>query len=748
MASQNSKRQIETFKQKVVNSTLLIASIIGTISFFAVPVTLKADSFTFDLITDIISILFAFVIYLFRNKLSIQTKSVAIFILLFNLFITDLLTFGVYSFDKVFIIAIPFYALLVFNFRKMLILFIIAILFYLVIGYLYVSGKLEMRTDMLDRAVDMSIWIESIVLISVVAAIIVIFTNSYNRNLSSLITKLETQNEALKEHQAALAESERKYKEIFNATSDAIFLQDADRGTVLDVNDTMLKMYGYDDINEVRMESIDKFNLIDKGYDLERARKLIRSANFDTPITIEWKAKKKNGDIFLVEVSLKKTIIGDEVRVLAVVRDISEREKARQDIRESEERYRILVESFPDIVMIADLEGNIVYGNEQLEKVTGITPADYPNINRKPQIHPEDKPMVAEAIKKMLETDISLSETIENRFIDAWGNTHWFSGKMSKIYLNEKLYLQAVTRDVTEKKNMDLELEKHRNNLELLVKERTEDLQSTVEELAVTNDELSEKNQIIAKQNAELKQTLQYLKETQLQLIHAEKMASLGILTAGVAHEINNPLNFIMGGYIGLEDYFSEPENPKPEDVSVLLDSIKTGIERASAIVKGLNQFSRDRDTYDEDVDICSIIDNCLIMLQNKIKNKIEIEKDFSCSTCHLKGNAGKLHQVFINLLDNSIQAIPKQGKISITTKNESDQLVVKIKDTGSGINSEDISRISDPFFTTKDPGKGTGLGLSIAYTIIQEHGGTIDFQSELDKGTEVTIFFPLSNNS
>lgn len=108
-----------------------------------------------------------------------------------------------------------------------------------------------MGNDVLDRAVDMNLWIESILLISVVVAIVVVYSYNYNKNLSNLITELEVQNKTLVQHQDALAESERKYREIFNTTSDAIFLQDPEKGTILDVNDTMLKMYGYKSINEV-----------------------------------------------------------------------------------------------------------------------------------------------------------------------------------------------------------------------------------------------------------------------------------------------------------------------------------------------------------------------------------------------------------------------------------------------------------------------------------------------------------------
>lgn len=295
------------------------------------------------------------------------------------------------------------------------------------------------------------------------------------------------------------------------------------------------------------------------------------------------------------------------------------------------------------------------------------------------------------------------------------------------------------------------ELKEHKNNLELIVKERTNELQitneevkNTNEEIKATNEELSAKHEIINTQNAELKETLANLKETQAQLMQADKMASLGVLTAGVAHEINNPLNYILGSYIGLDDYFNE-KGDKEEIIKILLNSLKTGVDKVANIVKGLGQFSRNSDASNENCNIHSIIDNCLIMLQNKLKNRIEIKKDFSDQTIFLSGNGGKLHQIFINILMNSIQAIENEGIITIKTQKYNKNIMIEITDTGCGISKENLSKISDPFFTTKEAGEGTGLGLSITYSIIKEHKGTINFTSVKDEGTIVKITFPLN---
>jgi signal transduction histidine kinase len=133
-------------------------------------------------------------------------------------------------------------------------------------------------------------------------------------------------------------------------------------------------------------------------------------------------------------------------------------------------------------------------------------------------------------------------------------------------------------------------------------------------------------------------------------------------------------------------------------------------------------------------------------MLNNQIKDKVEVRKSFSNEKINVLGNAGKIHQVFINILLNSIQAIATKGTILIKTYKQEKNIIIEISDTGCGISKENLLKVTDPFFTTKDPGKGTGLGLSISYNIIQDHKGKLEFESEIDKGTIVKISLPINN--
>lgn len=294
-------------------------------------------------------------------------------------------------------------------------------------------------------------------------------------------------------------------------------------------------------------------------------------------------------------------------------------------------------------------------------------------------------------------------------------------------------------------------------------------------QLIAKQNELQFKNNEFKEKNAELERTMLRLKEAQNQLVQSEKMASLGQLTAGIAHEINNPVNFVLSSInplkIDLEEIislldkyqqiissnnlfptFEEVEKFKKEidyeylinEIQSLLKGIEEGGRRTTEIVRGLRNFSRLDEEEKKLANIHDGLESTLLMLRNQYKNKITIIKEFG-NIPEFLFYPGKLNQVFMNILSNAIQAITNEGEIKISTTLENDLVIVKIKDNGIGMKEETKSKIFEPFFTTKEIGKGTGLGLSISYGIIKDHDGEVEVDSSLNNGTEFTIKIPFT---
>jgi hypothetical protein len=281
--------------------------------------------------------------------------------------------------------------------------------------------------------------------------------------------------------------------------------------------------------------------------------------------------------------------------------------------------------------------------------------------------------------------------------------------------------------------------------------------------------------------NDELSQTLIDLKEAEGQLVEAEKMASLGQLTAGIAHEINNPINFVTSNItplnrdidilidfiaeiekIGLSELSVEEkqkliEEQKEEldydylkiEISQLLKGIQEGASRTSEIVRGLRVFSRLDEEDLKKADINDGLDSTLIVINNLLSNKIKLERVYSkipLIDCY----PGKLNQVFLNIISNAIFAINKKfngkegGILTISTTSNERSVFVKIKDNGMGMDELTKKKIFEPFFTTKDVGEGTGLGMSIAYNIIRRHQGEIEINSTPGEGSEFILELPI----
>jgi signal transduction histidine kinase len=346
------------------------------------------------------------------------------------------------------------------------------------------------------------------------------------------------------------------------------------------------------------------------------------------------------------------------------------------------------------------------------------------------------------------------------------------------INLSLAYFITFALREEELLKNTNLELQ--RTN-ELVQKQSDElagknyQLKEQHEEIHAQNEELHEQQDELNVQNEELSATLEQLRYMQQQLIQSEKMASVGVLTAGIAHEINNPINFISSGVDALkvlmtdfrkillqfEDLTADNMDEKLSGIRKLQEelgyhemvgnidrltgNISTGVGRVTEIIRSLRIFSRLDQHELAECNLNEFLESALVLLYHQYKNRIDIQRSFGDIPA-IQCNPVQINQVFVNILINAIDAIERKGMISITTRylQKEDQVEIRIRDTGAGIPQDVLPRIFEPFFTTKDVGKGTGLGLAITYSIIENHRGGIRVDSKPGEGTEFIISLPM----
>ena len=286
---------------------------------------------------------------------------------------------------------------------------------------------------------------------------------------------------------------------------------------------------------------------------------------------------------------------------------------------------------------------------------------------------------------------------------------------------------------------------------ELKTKERETQSALAGREAAETRAAMAEK---LVQASRDLEEVNRKLKETQARLIQNEKMASLGQLVAGIAHEINNPLAFVVNNLFiaesgldalapELQPYLAAPLSRELRKARDRLGEMREGLTRVKELVLDLRTFSRLDEGEFQTVDIVEAIDTVLLLLKHKMNNRIHVEKYYGPQRL-LHCSAGRVNQVLMNLIANAVDAIAGDGAIVITTSQTPEVFSISIRDTGAGIPESIRGKIFDPFFTTKPVGQGTGLGLAISYGIVQDHDGSIEVLSEENRGTEFIVKIPL----
>jgi PAS domain S-box-containing protein len=509
------------------------------------------------------------------------------------------------------------------------------------------------------------------------------------------------------------------------------------------------KTLGYTDSELKSKPFLEFVHPEDRQSTLEAARGLVEGKTY---IDFENRYRCKDGSYRWLQWTATPIFNGG--KIYAVVRDITQRKEAELEFQ----KLMALIAYSSDFIGVASLDGYPLFINPAGLQMMGLPSVD---VARQQPINdfiwPDDLPLVEQTImptvmeRGMWQGEIRFRHYLTQTPIPVDYNIFTIKHpETAKI-----LAFATITRDLRDRKAAENALRQ-------------------------SEAELRQKAQ-------ELEQTLYELRRTQTQLIQTEKMSSLGQLVAGVAHEINNPVNFIYGNLTHAREYIKDlleiislyqEKTPNPgseirdrieeidldfllEDLPKLLGSMQVGAERIKQIVASLRNFSRTDETEFKAANIHEGIESTLMILRNRLKAKsehpeIQIIKNYA-EMPPVECYPGPLNQVFMNIIANAIDAIEEYNKrrnyeeiaqnpgmIHIQTQSQNDTIQIKISDNAGGIPNRLINRLFDPFFTTKAVGQGTGLGLSISHQIVTEkHGGTIECFSQLGQGTEFIITIP-----
>ncbi|MBN2357475.1 PAS domain S-box protein, partial [candidate division KSB1 bacterium] len=424
-------------------------------------------------------------------------------------------------------------------------------------------------------------------------------------------------------------------------------------------------------------------------------------------------------------------------------------------LRESEAHFKELADTLPAYIWVSNEQGERIYCNRQWQVLTGRA-CEQLNRHWPEVIHTQDRERMRRFYASMLEQNKAM-ET-EYQVIGQDMSVRWLlETVVPRTHKNGRLVgHMGCAIDFTRQKHIE-------QNLEQAVEARTVELQASAEKLEQEKQEQMALNR--------------QLQDAQLQLVQAEKMASIGQLAAGVAHEINNPLGYINSNLHTLQEYLGDLEKVSDmarqlaaqlpsdhvqvqayrqlkqdldldfiqEDLRSLVHESMEGATRAKQIVQDLRNFSRIEAQKREMFDIEEGLDATLNIVYNELKYRAKIHKEYAGLKPY-ECVGSQLNQVFMNLLVNAAHAIEAFGDITIRTGYQAlDWLWVEVEDSGKGIPDEIKHKIFDPFFTTKPVGEGTGLGLSLTYKIVQDHNGKIEIDSTVGKGTRFRIYFPLN---
>ncbi|MBN1885158.1 MAG: PAS domain S-box protein [Candidatus Krumholzibacteriota bacterium] len=503
--------------------------------------------------------------------------------------------------------------------------------------------------------------------------------------------------------QKALSESERNYREIFNGANDAILIHDDATLSIVDVNERAAVLFGFSR-NEMIGKSLGLLFPGESPRSEDEAEKRLSLAREKTPQIFEWRARRKDGGRFWVEVTARRAVIGGRNRILAVARDIAERTRAKEALRESEERMSVVFDASEAGIALVDAEGRIDFANHRMARMLGHrSRGEIIGVDFRSYLHPSSLEANERTTGQL--RDGSLDHLLfERRFVRANGEEFWGHASVRALPGTDKSFrgMVVVVTDITERKHM-------------------EEMTARLEE----------------------------------QVRQAQKMEAVGTLAGGIAHDFNNILTPILGfAEMALEE--TEQGSLAHGDIG---EVIKAG-QRARALVRQILTFSRQSDADRIPVRIQSVVPDALALIRASIPPSIELVSGIDPDVGPILADPTQIQQIVMNLCINAYHAMAGSGGVlhveleetKIASKDPAveESLVpgpyakLIVRDTGKGMSQAVAERVFEPYFTTKHQGEGTGLGLSVVHGIVKSCAGAISLSSEPGAGTTVTVLLPV----
>jgi PAS domain S-box-containing protein len=474
-------------------------------------------------------------------------------------------------------------------------------------------------------------------------------------------------------------------RKMFESVTDGISVVDLN-GIIAEVNQRTVEMHGFKSRDELLGRSA--FELVaprDHEMIAANMRKAIKQG---TVRGVEYTLLKADGSEFPGELStsILRDVSGNRVGHITIARDITERKRAEEVLRESEERYRNLFESTHDMIQSVAPDGHFIFANRAWLETMGYTEAELPSLNLFKIIHPDSLPHCQKMFARVMAGE-SVSN-VQATFVAKDGRSVLVEGNAAARCIGDKVVAtQGFFHDITERKRMEDEL-----------------------------------------------------KAAQEQLIRSEKLAAIGQLASGVGHELRNPLGAIKNAVLYVRRKIAKGELSASEaKVLQFLGIIDEEVDSANKVIADLLSFSRVAKPTVSLVNAGSIIRGALDHVA--IPRNVKVVADVDPDLLMVMVDAAQIKQVFINVILNALEAMPKGGRLEIRAGSKDELVTVEFTDTGCGIPERVMGAIFDPLFTTKP--KGIGLGLAMSKSIMERHGGDIGVKSKEGKGTTFTIFLP-----